>query len=180
MLSCWCQMQSRVRDTRLCKAGSCEHWLKMLGGRPLHCQSFFGFFRSGEITIPAEGAFDPDAHLSFDNVMVDSVQTPQLVRVRLKLSKTDPFRKGVDVFVGRTGNDLCPVAAMLAYMVQRGKGPSPFFRFQDGGPLTRREASHGSQASTGEIRCGQQGIRGPQLQERGQPRRRQSRAGRAR
>ncbi len=100
---------------------------------------FFGFFRSGEITIPAEGAFDPDAHLSFDDVMVDSVQAPQLVRVRLKSSKTDPFRKGVDVFVGRTGDDLCPVAAVLAYTVQRGKGPGPFFRFQDGGPLTRQK-----------------------------------------
>ncbi len=98
---------------------------------------FFGFFRSGEIAIPTAGSFDPDSHLTFNDVMVDSLQSPQLVRVRLKVSKTDPFRRGVDVFVGRTGDDLCPVAAVLAYMVRRGSGPGPFFRFQDGSPLTR-------------------------------------------
>ena len=40
--------------------------------------------------------------------------------------------------MGRTGNELCPVAATLAYMVQRGPGPGPLFKFQDGKPLTRQ------------------------------------------
>ena len=97
---------------------------------------FFGFFRSGEITIPTAGSFDPGAHLTFNDVTVDSLQAPQLLRVRLKASKTDPFRVGVDVFIGKTDNDLSPVAAVLAYMV-RGNGPGPFFKFQDGSPLTR-------------------------------------------
>ena len=34
-------------------------------------------------------------------------------------SKTDPFRQGVSVVVGKTDNDICPVAG-LAYMVSRG------------------------------------------------------------
>ncbi len=64
------------------------------------------------------------------------MQAPQLLRVRLKASKTDPFRVGVDVFIGKTDDGLSPVAAVLAYMV-RGNGPGPFFKFQDGSPLTR-------------------------------------------
>ncbi len=32
---------------------------------------FFGFFRSGEITIPSESAYDESAHLSFQDVQVD-------------------------------------------------------------------------------------------------------------
>ena len=40
--------------------------------------------------------------------------------------------------MGRTGNELCPVAATSAYMVQRGPGPGPLFKFQDGKPLTRQ------------------------------------------
>ena len=34
----------------------------------------------------------------------------------MKASKTDPFRMGVDIFIGRTDNELCPVSAVLAYM----------------------------------------------------------------
>ena len=55
----------------------------------------------------------------------------------LKASKTDPFRVGVNIYVGSTGNTLCPVTAVLHYMVARGQGNGPFFRIEDGAPLTR-------------------------------------------
>ena len=98
---------------------------------------FFGFMRSGEITTPTESAYDKGAHLSFSDVTVDSIHSPQMLRVRIKASKTDPFRIGVEIFLGRTENDLCPVTAVLAYMVKRGSGPGPFFRFTSGASLTR-------------------------------------------
>lgn len=98
---------------------------------------FFGFFRSGELTIPAQGAFDQGAHLCFSDVTVDSAENPQVLKVRLKASKTDPFREGIDVFVGKTDNDLCPVAAVLRFMTLRGPGPGPLFAFRDGRPLTQ-------------------------------------------
>ena len=98
---------------------------------------FFGFLRSGEITVPSDTAFDEGAHLAFSDVAVDSTRSPKILRVHIKASKTDPFRVGVDVFVGRTDNDLCPVSAVLAYMSIRGPGPGPFFRFKDNKPLTR-------------------------------------------
>ena len=63
--------------------------------------------------------------------------SPQYLEVRLKASKTDPFRKGVSVYLGRTDADLCPVAAVLHYMVRRGSSRGPFFKFSDGRPLTR-------------------------------------------
>ena len=43
----------------------------------------------------------------------------------------------MDIFLGRTQKDLCPVAAILSYMLQRGPGPGPLFKFADGKPLTR-------------------------------------------
>lgn len=98
---------------------------------------FFGFLRSGEITVPTESGFDEGAHLSFKDVTVDCISNPQMLKVRIKASKTDPFRLGVDIFVGRTGTVLCPVSAVLAYMALRGAGPGPFFQFRDGRPLTR-------------------------------------------
>ena len=99
---------------------------------------FFGFFRSGEITVGgSEASFDSGVHLTFNDVTVDSLENPQMLKVRLKASKTDPFRVGIDIYVGRTKNDLCPVAAVLAYMALRGQGPGPLFTFKDGKPLTR-------------------------------------------
>ena len=41
------------------------------------------------------------------------------------------------VVVGNTGDELCPVAAVLAFLAVRGSGPGPLFKFQDGRPLTR-------------------------------------------
>ena len=41
------------------------------------------------------------------------------------------------MYLGRTNVDVCPVAAVLAYMVIRGPAPGPFFRFEDGKYLTR-------------------------------------------
>lgn len=98
---------------------------------------FFGFMRSGELTIPSAASYDEGTHLSFRDVAVDCIHNPRILRVYLKASKTDPFRVGVNIYVGRTGNILCPVTAVLHYMVARGQGTGPFFRFEDGAPLTR-------------------------------------------
>ena len=98
------------------------------------CMCFFGFLRSGEIVVPSDGAYDPSAHLSYGDVRTDSLVNPSYITVA---SKTDPFRKGVTVHIGATKSQLCPVAAVLAYMVQRGSQAGPFFLFEDGRRLTR-------------------------------------------
>ena len=105
----------------------------MLWAASLLC--FFGFLRSGEITVPTDAGFDEGVHLTFNDISVDCTENPQVIRVRIKASKTDPFRVGADIFIGRTDNDLCPVAAVLAFMALR--GPGPFFHFRDSKPLTR-------------------------------------------
>ena len=101
------------------------------------CICYFGFLRAGEITVPTDAAYDEGQHLNFADVAVDSVLHPQILKVRIKASKTDPFRQGVDIYVGSTANELCPVSAMLAYLARRGNGKGMLFRFEDGKLLTR-------------------------------------------
>ncbi len=98
---------------------------------------FFGFLRSGEITVPGDKSFDQARHLTCGDVTVDSLANPTMLRVKIKASKTDPFRLGVDIFVGQVGTLLCPVAAALKYLVMRGSHSGPFFHFKDKKPLTR-------------------------------------------
>ena len=97
----------------------------------------YDFLRSGEITIPSLAEFDPDGHLCEGDVTLDTHDAPSVVRVRIKTSKMDPFRRGVFMFMGKTSNELCPVAAISAYLVVRGRTSGPFFHFNLGSPLSR-------------------------------------------
>ena len=97
----------------------------------------FRVFALGESVYPSRKGFDEGAHLSMKDVQVDNLANPQTMQVEIKASKMDPFRQGVLVYVGRTNKPLCPVSALLAYMVMRGKGLGPLFIFQDGKPLSR-------------------------------------------
>ena len=58
--------------------------------------------------------------------------------MNIEQSKTDPFRSGEKIIVGRTREDLCPVAAVLAYMSLQGPSKGPLFRYKDSQPLTRQ------------------------------------------
>ena len=101
------------------------------------CLGFFGFMRAGEFTSPASSHFDPESCLLVSDVAVDQHANPSLLRVTLKQSKTDPFRVGVAIFMGRTYNVLCPVSAVLAYLAVRPQRPGPLFVFEDRTYLTK-------------------------------------------
>ena len=61
---------------------------------------FFGFLRVGEIVSPSD-RFDPACHPAQGDVRVNNNQDPQFVVVQIKASKTDPFRQGTSVYLGR-------------------------------------------------------------------------------
>ena len=90
---------------------------------------FFGFFRSGELISPSD--------LLFQDIAFNDIGKPSIMQVHLKASKTDPFRTGVDVYVGKTNNDLCPLTAMVHYLSMRGGGDGPLFVYRNGRFLTR-------------------------------------------
>ena len=102
------------------------------------CVAFFGFLRAGELTVPGVEAFDPATHLTREDLAVDNPEDPSVFRIRLKASKTDPFRKGVLLFIGRGAPDLCPVKALVSYLLVRGERAGPLFLFEDGRFLTRQ------------------------------------------
>jgi hypothetical protein len=92
---------------------------------------------SGMLWFPSESAYDPEIHLRYEDVAIDDPSAPSIMRVHLRASKTAPFRKGVDLFLGRTDNDLCPLAAMLSFLAIRGNDPGFLFASKDGRLLTK-------------------------------------------
>ena len=101
------------------------------------CLGFFGFLHSGEMTVAEDGSFDPGQHLSMGDLSVDDKQNPAKITVRIKQSKTDQFRVGTSIVVSKTDQPLCPVAALLAYLVARGMEEGPLFKLGEQ-PLTRQ------------------------------------------
>ena len=98
---------------------------------------FFGFFCSGEITVLLQEAFEARVHLGWGDVAIDDRTNPQAIKGHLRWSKADQFGNRVDVIIGKTGDTLCPVSAICAFMAQRGTSSDPFFTFLDGTPLTK-------------------------------------------
>ena len=96
---------------------------------------FFGFFHAGEITVPTALAFDPAMYLAWGDVSVSDDNS--MIRVFLKRSKTDQFGHGVAVYLGATGDDLCPLAALSSHIPLRGDSPGAFLRTVDGAALTK-------------------------------------------
>ena len=43
------------------------------------------------------------------------------------------------MFIGSTGDDLCPVAALAAYLAIRGQSQGPFFQLANSLPLTKEK-----------------------------------------
>jgi hypothetical protein len=100
--------------------------------------AFFGFLRCGEFTQKFSST-DPQSYIC----MADIVINPESVSIRIKSSKTDPFRQGTWVHLYQTGGDICPVRTLQAFFKTRlclgsfAQSDDPFFALTDGMPLTR-------------------------------------------
>lgn len=101
------------------------------------CVGFFEFLQAGEFVVPSPQAYDPSVHLNLNDIAVNNHAAPTIIRVQIKQSKTDPFRKGVDVFLDATNSAICPVDAIIRYIAVRSPTPGPLFVLQSGVSLTR-------------------------------------------
>ena len=61
-----------------------------------------------------------------------------MIQVTIKQSKTDPFRQGCKLCLGKTGANICPISAILPYLATRGSCQGPLFILDDGIYLTRQ------------------------------------------
>ena len=95
----------------------------------------FGFLRCGEFLVPDSATFDPDTHLSLDDVSLNTSISRCFFLLTIKASKTD---QGATVALGSTGTGLCPVDALLDYLGRRGNLAGPLFCLETGQPLQRR------------------------------------------
>ena len=78
------------------------------------------------------------SHLMMYSVSLDTRDNPHMLKITIKQSKTDPFRKGVDIYLGATGHTLCHIRGILPYLALRGSHRGPLFLLEDGRGLTHQ------------------------------------------
>ena len=100
--------------------------------------AFFAFLRVGEFTSPTQGFFDANRTLLGSDISLQQED----IHIRIKVSKTDPFRHGSNVIIAPSGSDICAVTAYKSYRdIHRFQGHLPAFQFSDGKFLTRQAVS---------------------------------------
>ena len=82
------------------------------------CTAFFGFLRSGEFTCQWGSSHNQSVQCLQD-VAIDNRDNPSVLYVSLRHSKTDIFGAGVTIYLGQTGDILCPISAHLANLARR-------------------------------------------------------------
>ena len=70
--------------------------------------------RAGEAVAP-EKNFDAFQHLTYADIAVDDLVDPKQLQVNIKQLKTDPFRLGVNVWIGKAGESLSSGSNPLLY-----------------------------------------------------------------
>lgn len=98
--------------------------------------AFFGFPRCAEFTC--KSSFDPECNLCFSDLAMHDNHAV----LTLKQSKTDPFRKGIDIKLFRTKSTVRPIQQFSAYLPMRNstfacKPNDPLFIMENGNALTR-------------------------------------------
>ena len=104
--------------------------------------AFFGFLRISEFTCNTR--FNPRLHLTSSDIkFIPSPTSPQYMRVEIKASKTDPFRKGMYLIIGQTSQTICPVRAMKEYVdILPQTWTGPLFTYSNGRRLTRQRLTN--------------------------------------
>ena len=96
-----------------------------------------GFFRLKELLPKTAGAYSLSLSLLWGDITVDSQENPRTVKIHLRKSKCKQFGSGADIILGRTHTALCPVAAVLSYIVVCPMDPGPLFLRTEGRMITK-------------------------------------------
>ena len=102
--------------------------------------AFFGFLRIGEMTC--SGLTNSSTHLSRSGVSFhDKVNDHEaFLNLRIKASKTDPFRSSTTITIGSTSGIICPVRALKTYLSRASTDHAgPLFCYSNGTPLSRSQ-----------------------------------------
>ena len=99
--------------------------------------AFFGLLRCSEFSTASRSSFDASYTLLVNDISFSRDGT--IMHVRIKASKTDPFREGCTIRVAAVGTAVCPVSLMRQYLRCHPTGSGPLFVWRSGFFLIRND-----------------------------------------
>lgn len=102
---------------------------------------YFGCLRASEFAMSGS-KYIASKHLSLSDVKVCTLGITPYIALHIKNSKTDTFSRGVKVYIGCSGHEICAVCSMKKYLQLRTTvfphgEPDPLFVFQNGTALSK-------------------------------------------
>ena len=91
------------------------------------CTAYLGFLRVSEFTSSSPNHSNSFTDLLLSDVAIDSHVAPPVIRITLKQSKTDQYRQGTHIYLGRISHQVCPIKALIRYLDRCGGRPGPLF-----------------------------------------------------
>jgi len=76
------------------------------------CLAYFGLLRVSEFTTSLPTVFVPLIDLLLSDVALDNRMSSSIIQV----TKGSQFRKGAQIYLGRTGHKVFPVLALVQYL----------------------------------------------------------------
>ena len=97
----------------------------------------FSFCCSGEVTVEWENYYDASMHRSYIDLAVDNPANPSAISMLIKKSKTDQAQREAKIYLGKTGDIICPIATMEACLSVRRYSSVPLFQWESIIPLSK-------------------------------------------
>ena len=97
----------------------------------------FSFCCSGEATVERENYYDASMHRSYIDLAVDNPANPSVISMLIKKSKTDQGQREAKIYLGKTGDTLCPIATMEVYLSLRRSSSVLLFQWESCIPLSK-------------------------------------------
>ena len=102
----------------------------------------FGLLRASEFSVPDNQPFNVSMHLTMDAVAFERLTDKTgVLRVKIKRSKTDKYNRGIDIYIGCSGDIVCAYCAMVDFLECRKRlefsAHSPLFFYPNGAILTK-------------------------------------------
>ena len=92
-----------------------------------YCTAYFGLVRVSKFfaSSPNHSSSYYFTNLLLSDLVINSLIAPHIIRIILKQSKTDQYRQGTHIYLGRTSHQVFPVKALIRYLDRRGGRPGP-------------------------------------------------------
>ena len=91
------------------------------------CTAYFGLLRVSEFIASSPNHSNSFTDMLLSGIAIDSYAAPQVIRITLKQSRTNQYKQGTHIYLGRTSHQVYPVKVLICYLDRHRGRPGPLY-----------------------------------------------------